>query len=166
MVFRRASFYWQFIAALLLPAWVLIGRGIIRSDVGWDFLFYLVLCPILCVVLLVVAAITVARKQVRTAKALSWTDVAVLLPWHAAIIAYGFFASSLVAVAVVVIGIVAFWVAVWQLFTETRTRVKNAFSLDPLDAGSYRAEGYRPADDAGRVIIINPDGTKDELPDR
>lgn len=166
MVLRRASFYWQFVAGLVLPSWVLIGRGIVRSDIGWDFVLYLVLCPILSVLMFVVAGITVARKGVRTTKMLSWQDVAVLLVWHVAIIVYGFFASSLVAVAVVVVGLVAFWSAVWQLFAETRTRVKNAFSLDPLDAGAYRAEGYQPSADAGRVIIINPDGTKEELPDR
>ena len=145
---------------------MLIGRGIIRSDVGWDFLLYLLLCPILCVAMLAVVGLTVARKSVRSSKTLSWLDVAVLLVWHVAIVAYGFFASSLIAVAVVVIGVAAFWVAVYQLYTETRTRVKNAFSLDPLDAGTYKAEGYQPASDAGRVIIINPDGSKDELPGR
>jgi len=164
MVFRRASFYWQFAAALLLPVWVLVGRGIVRSDVGWDFLFYLVVCPILCVAMLAVVGATVARKAVRTTRALSWQDVAVLLPWHAAILAYGFFASSLVAVAVVLLGIAAFWSAVWQLYSETRTRVKNAFSLDAVDAGAYRAEGYRAADAGGPVIVITPEIADEEPP--
>jgi hypothetical protein len=166
MVFRRASFYWQFAAAVLLPVWVLVGRGILGSDVGWDFLFYLVVCPILCVAMLAVVGATVARKGVRTTRALSWQDVAVLLPWHAAILAYGFFASSLIAVAVVLLGIAAFWSAAWQLYSETRTRVKNAFSLDAVDTGTYRAEGYRPGDDAGRVIVITPEIADDEPPRR
>lgn len=166
MIFRRASFYWQFTAALLLPVWVLVGRGIVLSDVGWDFLFYLVVCPILCVAMLAVVGMTVARKAVRTTKALSWQDVAVLLPWHVAILAYGFFASSLIAVAVVLVGIAAFWSAAWQLYSETRTRVKNAFSLDAVDAGAYRAEGYRPGDDAGRVIVITPEIDGEEPPRR
>ena len=162
MLTRRAFFYWQIIAAFLLPSWVLVGRGIIDDGVGWDFVLYLVLCPILCVAMLAVAGLTVARKNVRTQRAVSWQDVAVLGAWHAAIIAYGFVSSSALVVVVVLLAVVAFWSAVWQLFAETRTRVQNAFSLDPIDTGSYTAEttgaDAAPASgpDAGRVIIINP----------
>jgi len=166
MLLRRALFYWQFISAFLLPAWVLVGRGILRAGEGWDFVLYLVLGPILCVVMLAVVGLTVARKQVRSTRAVSWLDAGVMAVWHTSIISYGFVASSALSAVIVVLSIIAFWVAVWQLYTETRTRVKNAFSLDPIDAGTYSAKTYDPATDAGRVIIINPDGTKEELPDR
>ena len=171
MLTRRAFFYWQIVAAFLLPSWLLVGRGIIDDGVGWDFVLYLVLCPILCVAMLAVAGLTVARKNVRTPRAVSWQDVAVLGAWHAAIIAYGFVSSSALVVVVVLLAVVAFWSAVWQLFAETRTRVQNAFSLDPvepIDAGSYTAQkpradvGPASGSDAGRVIIINPDGTSSE----
>jgi len=168
MLTRRAFFYWQIVGAFLLPSWVLVGRGIIDDGVGWDFVLYLVLCPILCAVMLAVAGLTVARKQVRTSRAVSWQDVAVIAVWHAAIIAYGFVSSSGLAVVVVLLAAVAFWSAVWQLFAETRTRVQNAFSLDPIDTGTYAAKKPRAdaggalGPDAGRVIILNPDGSSVE----
>ena len=171
MLTRRAFFYWQIIGAFLLPSWVLIGRGIIDDGVGWDFVLYLVLCPILCAVMLAVVGLTVARKKVRTARAVSWQDVAVIAAWHAAIIAYGFVSSQALVVVVVLLAAVAFWSAVWQLFAETRTRVQNAFSLDPIDTGSYTAQKPRAdappvvGPDAGRVIIINPDGSSTERED-
>jgi len=171
MLTRRAFFYWQIIGAFLLPSWVLVGRGIIEDGVGWDFVLYLVLCPILCVAMLAVAGLTVARKQVRTARAVSWQDVAVIAAWHASIIAYGFVSSQALVVVVVLLAVVAFWSAVWQLFAETRTRVQNAFSLDPIDTGAYTAQKPRAdltpvvGPDAGRVIIINPDGSSTERED-
>jgi hypothetical protein len=166
MYLRRALFYWQFIAAIVLPSWVLIGRGIILDGVGWDLLLYLVLCPILFVVMLAVAGLTAARKSVRDARAVSWTDAAVIGAWHIAIIAYGFATSSVLSIVIVVIALVAFWNAVWQLFAETRQRVQAALSLDPIDVGTYRAQTPEPGPASGRVIIVNPDGTREELPDR
>ena len=161
-------FYWQFAAAILLPFWVLLSRGIIRAEDGWDFALYLVLAPLLAVAMLAVAGLTYARKEVRTSRAVSWQDVAVLGVWHAAIVVYGFIALAPLAAVVALITVGAFWSAVWQLFSETRTRVKNAFSLDPIDAGSYTAQKHQadvgPATgpDAGRVIILNPDGSSSE----
>jgi hypothetical protein len=170
MYIRRALFYWQFIAAVLLPAWVLVARGLILSDVGWDFLLYLLLCPLLFVAMMAVAGLTTARKAVRSSRSVSWRDAAVLLVWHALIVTYGFIASSALATLIVLVGVLAFWNAAYELYTETRTRVKNALSLDPLDQGAYRVEPQAPdagrAPDASRVIIINPDGSREELPDR
>jgi hypothetical protein len=166
MLFRRGFYYWQFIAALLLPVWVLVGRGIVSSGIGWDFVLYLVLCPILCVAMLAVAGLTAARKGVRSTKAVSWLDVAAGGAWHAAIVLYGFFSSAPLATVIVLLAIAAFWVAAWQLFTETRQRVKNALSLDPIDAGPYSASPRPGTPDPSRVIIVNPDGSREELPDR
>jgi hypothetical protein len=166
MVLRRALYYWQFIGAVVLPAWVLIGRGIILADVGWDFVLYLVLCPVLFVAMLAVAGLTVARKKVRDYRAVSWLDAAIIGAWHISIIAYGFLALTGLAAVVVVVALLAFWSATWQLYTETRSRVREAFSLGPIDAGGYAADAYDPAVGAGRVIIVNPDGSKEQLPDR
>ena len=166
MVLRRALYYWQFIGAVVLPVWVLIGRGIILADVGWDFVLYLVLCPILFVAMMAVAGLTVARKNVRDSRAVSWQDVAVVGAWQISIIAYGFVALTGLAAIIVIVGLVAFWSAAYQLFTETRGRVKEAFSLGPIDTGTYSANTYDPAVDAGQVIIITPENNKDESPDR
>jgi hypothetical protein len=166
MVLRRALFYWQFFGALALPLWVLIGRGIVQADQGWDFVFYLVVCPVLCLVMLAVAGLTVARKAVRVSRAVSWQDAALLSLWHVSIITYGFLAFTGLAALVVVISIAAFWSAAWLLFSETRSRVREALSLGPIETGRYVADTYDPAVDAGRVIIINPDGSTEEPPKR
>ena len=62
MFFRRALYYWQFTAAILLPVWVVLGRGLFGSPTGWDLALYIVLGIILGFSLLAVAALTVARK--------------------------------------------------------------------------------------------------------
>ncbi|WP_411701398.1 MFS transporter [Conyzicola sp.] len=166
MVLRRAFYYWQFIGALVLPIWVLIGRGIVQADQGWDFVFYLVVCPVLFFVMLAVAGLTVARKKVRVARAVSWQDAAIVGVWHISIITYGFLAFTGLAAVIVVLSLIAFWSAAWLLFTETRSRVKEALSLGAIDAGTYVADTYDPAVDTGRVIIINPDGSKEDPPTR
>jgi hypothetical protein len=160
MVVRRVYYAWQFIAALVLPVWVLVSHGIILDGIGWDLVLYLVLCPILGVAMLAVAALTVARSSVRAARAVSWLDVAVQASWQIAILAYGFLTSTGLAVGVLLLGIAALWAAGWQLFTETRRLVKAAFSLDPVVTGTYRAETYDASKDAGRVIIVDAESPK------
>jgi hypothetical protein len=166
MVVRRVLFVWQFIAAVVLPIWVLVSHGIILDGIGWDLVLYLVLCPVLCVAMLLVSGLVYARRSARTARALSWLDVGVLSAWQAAILAYGFLTSTGLAVVILLLGAAAFWAAGWQLFTETRTLVKQAFSLDPIDAGSYRAESPKRDDGSPQVIIVNPDGTHEVPPTR
>jgi hypothetical protein len=175
-IIRRIFFYWQFISAFVLPVWVLVGRGIVRAGTGWDFVLYLVLCPILFVLLIVVATLTAGRKRVRAERAVAWRDVALQAPLHAAVIVYGAVASDLLAVLVVLLAVVVFWNAVWQFFGDLRNRVTEAFSLGPIDAGDYPAttpptvrstpasEAPSDSPQAGRVIIVNPDGTREELP--
>jgi hypothetical protein len=156
MLLRRALFYWQFTAALLLPVWVVVGRGVFGSGVGWDILLYIVLSIVLGISMLAVAGITVARKAVRTTRSLTNRDLLVLGLWHLAIIAYGFVDAPALAALIVLLTVIAFWNAVILLFTETRERVKNAFALPdfPVDAGHYTSSSVPPGD--GRVIVIEP----------
>ena len=158
MFFRRALYYWQFTAAILLPVWVVIGRGLFGSPTGWDLALYIVLGIILGFSLLAVAALTVARKQVRDARALTGRDTLVLGIWHGAVILFGFVGAPWVAAIVVVVTIAAFWNAVWTLFTETRTRLRNAFTIpdfapqpSQVDAGHYDAQ----APGQGDIIIVD-----------
>lgn len=159
MYVRRALFYWQFIAAIVLPAWILIARGIFGTSEGWDFVFYIVVCPILAAAMLAVAGVTSARKSVRATRAVSWPDVAALAAWHAAIIAYGFVDSSLLAALIVIIGIGFFWFAMWQLFTETRRRVRGVIAGFE-QAAQVNTPGSG-ATQSGRVIILEPGETRD-----
>lgn len=156
MEIRRSARYWMFVAVVLLPAWVLIGRGILGSSMGWDLLLYIFLCPILGLALLAFAGITVARKAVREERAVSWTDIGVMAVWHGAIIAYGFWDATPLAVLVVLGAIAAFWIAVWQLFTETRQRVKGVIA--GFEEAARMPQQPRTPHDAGDhdVIIIEP----------
>jgi len=127
MLLRRALYWGQFGMAALLPIWVLISRGIIADGLGWQFVVYLVLCPLLFIALTLLVILSIARKSVRQAHAVSWWDAVVLLITWAAIITYGLFAFPLLAVLVVIALVGLFWLLIWQLVIETRTRVKTFF---------------------------------------
>ncbi|HEY9499446.1 MAG TPA: MFS transporter [Terrimesophilobacter sp.] len=128
MWLRRAFYYAQFWAIPVLPLWLLIGRGVVANGVGWEFVVLLFACPVLALAMIIVMGLVMARKTVRRARMLSWADLGVLGAWYLAIIVAGFVANPVTAVLVVVLTVVAFWVAVWQLFVETRRRVNTAFA--------------------------------------
>jgi len=128
MVLRRAFYYVQFWAIPVLPLWLLIGRGLMMDSVGWGFLALLVACPLLSLAMIAVMGITVARRSVRRARMLSWADASILTAWYLSIAIAGLIASPAVAILVVVLTLVAFWAAVWQLFAETKQRVNSAFA--------------------------------------
>jgi hypothetical protein len=157
MLFRRALFYWQFTAALLLPVWVVVGRGLYGSSNGWDILLFIVLSIVLGVALLAVAGLTTARKSVRSTRSVSVRDAIILSVWHVAIVAYGFNDFALLAAVIILLTVIAFWQAVIALFTETRDRVRSAFALPefPVDAGTYTSTRVTDQGDH-RVIVIEP----------
>lgn len=161
MLIRRALYYWQFVAILALPTVVLIARGVLGSSVGWDFLLFVVLCPILAVTMAIVAGLTYARRSVREHKAVSWLDAAVILAWHASIIAYAIVDAGWLAVFVVVIAIAAFWVGIGQFVTEARRRVQGVMAGFEEAA---RTQNQTPVRDRETpVIVLNPDGTRADL---
>jgi hypothetical protein len=79
-----------------------------------------------------------------------------MLVWHGAIIAYGFNDAVPIAVLVVAGAVVAFWIAVWQLFTDTRRRVKGVMA--GFEEAARIPPSDRPEDSGDRpeVIIIEP----------
>lgn len=158
MYVRRALYYWQFAAAFLLPLWVLIARGVFGSNLGWEFVLFIVVCPILAVAMLVVASLTYARKSVRSSRTVGWVDVAVLAVWHLAIIGFGFYDSAVLATIVVLVAVAGFWIALWQLFSETRNRVRGVIAGFEQST-KYDGESPRTAQD-GHVIILEPGDTQ------
>src|SRR5690606_27971373 len=104
---------------------------ILADGVGWQLVIYLVLCPILFVALAVLALLTSARKRVRTTRATSWVDAVTLVVIWASVITYGLFALPALALLVVLSIVAGFWVAIVQLVTETRDRVKGYFDSGP-----------------------------------
>lgn len=145
MLIRRAVYYWQFAAAILLPLWLFVGWGIWGSN-GWTFLGLAVLAPILFIAMLLVTLIIYGRPEVRRDNAVSWIDVGLLLFWHAMMIGFGFFGptASLFAVLGIVAGLTAFWGTLWELVRDTAKRAKKAMS-DLEDIASGASASARPA---------------------
>ncbi len=154
MVVRRAFFYWQLAAVVVLPAWLLLGWAVWGS--AGDFASIAIATPFLVLALLGVAGVTFARKSVRDRKAVSWLDVAAAGLWHAFVIATGFFGPATAAFAAlsVAAGILAFWAAMWQLVDETRKRVKKVFETVQRAAVPYQPR--QTPIEAGEYIVLKP----------
>ena len=158
MIIRKAFYWWLFPAAVVLPVWVLVGWAAFSQGSGWSFLGLLVLCPILFVAMLIVGGIVMARRSVREKRAVSWWDVALFTAWHLSIVGFGFVVPGLTgwfAVAGILLFIGTFWVAVWQLLTETRSRVQQTFAAYERAAQPKPTEhSASDAVDAGEYIVI------------
>jgi lysylphosphatidylglycerol synthetase-like protein (DUF2156 family) len=126
---RRAFYSVLFPAAVLLPAWMLVGSAIFGGG-GWQTLGVMLGSIVLFVAMAAISAIIYARPGLRASKAVSWIDAAVLTVIYASAIGLGFDtdASTAFLVALIVGAIAGFWAAVWQFFTEARRRVNEAFA--------------------------------------
>ena len=168
MLIRRAFYRWQFLAAIILPVWLLIGWAIYGSGSGWGVVGLLLVVPIAFITLGVVALIIAARPAVRAAKAVSWIDVAVLAVWHGLIIATGFYGPGATTFAVLAIvgAIAAFWISIWQLFGDSARRLRATMSeFERLAAQQQRGEmgqssGSRPFEGGDEEIIIIRESTE------
>ncbi|MCU1571163.1 MAG: hypothetical protein JWR33_1904 [Naasia sp.] len=159
MLARRAFFYWQFAAAAVLPAWLLLGWALWGSS--GSFAGIALATPFLVLALLAVAGFTVARRSVRDARAVSWLDLGVAGAWHVLVIALGFFGpwSSIFAALSVAVGIVAFWSTAWQLVAETRKRVRSVFASLERAARPPGSPGAQAPVNRGEYIVLPPSQT-------
>ena len=130
MFLRRLFFHWQFIAVVVLPLWLVVGWPIFGAG-GWKVLGVFFGAVVLGLALLIVSLLFYARKGVRETKTVSWPDVGVLTLWHALIIGVGFYAaaSPWISVLVIVIGVLAFWFALWELLAAARRRVRSVIDV-------------------------------------
>ena len=86
----RRAFLWIMIASVVvLPVWVLVGRGLVGAPLAQALLPLGLLAPFLAVQIAVVAGLTLARKEVRGPRATTWHDVRVVGPWLLAIVVLG-----------------------------------------------------------------------------
>ncbi|WP_157377049.1 hypothetical protein [Agromyces sp. Root1464] len=129
MLLRRALYRWQMISVVVLPIWLAVGWAIFGGG-GWGTLGLVLVVPIAFVVLGIVALLTNVRPTVRHERALSWIDVGVLTAWQLSIIATGFYGATATGFGVlaILLGIAAFWVAVWQLVTDGANRMKASMA--------------------------------------
>lgn len=174
MLIRRAFYRWQFIAAIVLPVWLLIGYAIFGSS-GWGVIGLMFATPIAFISLGVVALLIAARPDVRRDKAVDWADVAVLGVWHLLIIAAGVYGPTGITFAILAMigAIAAFWYAVWRLLSDGARRVRAtmeeyeriATSGGAPGAGIPGESGARRPADGGEVIVIREERTWEERRD-
>jgi hypothetical protein len=156
MLVRRVVYRLLFPLAVVMPIWVLISHGIIADGLGWQFVAYLFISPVLFVALMVISAIIIATSGVRAAKAVSWPDAAVLIALWLTLLASGLWAYPALGIAAVLLVLGAFWLAVWEFVRETRRRLQQ-FSDDLQAAQQQQATGKRPPAapiDMGEVIVV------------
>jgi hypothetical protein len=124
MLLRRIFYRWQVIAAFVLPLWLVVGEAIIGGSAG-AALGLLILVPLMGVAMLAVAGLIYARRSVRSSRAVSWPDLGVLAAWHACVIVAAFEGpgASIFGALGFIVALGAFWLAIWELVTETRRRV-------------------------------------------
>ncbi|MFC7430680.1 MULTISPECIES: hypothetical protein [unclassified Agrococcus] len=86
----RRAFLWIMIASVVvLPLWVLVGRGLFGAPLGQALLPLAVLAPVIALQIGAVVGLTFARKEVRGPRAVTWHDVRVVGPWLLGIVAFG-----------------------------------------------------------------------------
>ncbi|TFC52361.1 MFS transporter [Cryobacterium sp. TMT1-21] len=155
MFVRRVFFYWQFIAVLALPAWLMIGASIYGTG-GWDVVGSFFSGLFIGLGLLAVSLLFYARKEVRTTRAVSWADVGFLTLWHGLIVAMGFsytWAPGLAAL-VILVGIGVFWFAIWELVAAARKSVQAMMILVDETARGGLVPGDLPPTELPPVIIV------------
>jgi hypothetical protein len=159
MWYRRALHRGQFLAAIVLPTWVVVSRGLLNDGVGWQLLVYLIACPILFVSMAVISGIISARPTVRETRAVSSLDAALLTAWYLTILSYGLWASTPLAVGIVLLGVALFWVSLVALLRDTRARLQVMMAGFEQAATQGQGQGQRPAFDSEprRIIVINTD---------
>ena len=145
MIIRKAFYWWLFPAAVVLPVWLLsAGPSSARAAAG-RFLGLLVLCPILFVAMLTVGGIVWRAGVSGEARRVL---VGRRPPHRVAprIVGFGFFvpgSTGWFAVARILLCIGDFWVSLWELLTETRSRVRQTFAAYERAAHPSRP-GIRP----------------------
>ncbi|PXA67899.1 hypothetical protein [Cryobacterium arcticum] len=161
MILRKAFYYWQFAAVVVLPIWLMVAASIFKTT-AWQVLGATFGALAIGFGLLVVSLLFIARKEVRLEKAVSWADVGVLTVWHALIVLMGIYSVTApwISVLVVLVGLAAFWFAVWELFDAARKRVREAMVY--LDETARF--GTVPAGPSPFPTMTNPSATRSERP--
>ncbi len=151
MLLRKAFFYWQFVAVVLLPAWLVIGWPIFGAG-GWRVLGVFFGAVVLGFWLLTVSLLIYARREVRTTRAVSWPDVGALAVWHALIIAVGFYAevAPLLSILMILVGAGVTWLVGWELYVAARRRVRAV--MDEIELAAQPRDIRQPQQGPGRPV--------------
>ena len=166
MLLRRAFFIALLGGVVVLPLWLVLARTFILGIPDGEIPLLTLGAVLLFAAMAVVAGLCSARKSVRKDYAFTRLDYGVMGAWYLSIVAAGLVEHGAISIPMILLGVVAFWSAAWQLFTETRRRVKGAFErLEYTVAPAKEYYQQRPvppatprpdAPGAGRVIRIDP----------
>ncbi len=148
---------WQFAAVVVLPAWLLVGWASFGSG-GWELLLVMHASGALRIALLAALGLVLARRSVRTARAVSPTDAIAMGVLTLAVIGTGTFSVvSTWCTVVAVLAVVALVaMAVRQLLAETRQRMQEVIAVIEREA-QPRPPEWKAAEgpDAGRTIRLD-----------
>ncbi len=142
MPLRRAFFVWQFIAAAVLPLWVLLGYAI-WGGTTTGVLAVLLLVPIVALVELGLALLFSARAGIRRSRAVDPPALAVLVVFQLAVVGFGFFGPATPWFALLAAGVAigGFWLGTRLLVRDVRAKVQELrapyTARRPVDAGEY-----------------------------
>lgn len=153
MWLRRAFFSWLLPAAVVLPAWLLIGWVIFGSGALSLLWVLLIAMPSVLIGQLLLTMLVRARGTVRHTRAVSWADAVGFGVWHLLTIGVGFFNAAFwpLLIAAIVCFIALVWSSLWQLFQEARpTAVFRRYST----YGGVQGPAASEAD----VIVITEHG--------
>ena len=168
MVARRVVYRLLFPAAVVLPVWLFIGRGIIAGD-GWAAAGYLIISPVLFVLLAIIAGLVTWRPGVRGERAVSLADAVALPVMWALLIAAAIVTHPALAAVTVVAVLAMFWFAVWELVTESRRRIRAVMDDVEATLGGARASvppHPRPTDIGEVIVVTSEDVTPIDRGDR
>ncbi|MGO2659517.1 hypothetical protein [Mycetocola reblochoni] len=157
MTLRRALYRWMWIACLALPAWTLLGWTLFSRG-GWALAGVLLALPLLFIALSGVAGVTALRPGVRGERALESRDAVILLLWHASIVVFGTFQfdAGWTVTAMVLLGLVAFWNALWRLIVALRRKAAE-FTAEYQQMRTPPSVTKPEPDWQGEMIVIDED---------
>lgn len=148
---------WQFAAVAVLPAWLLVGWAAFGSG-GWELLLVMLAAVALGIALLAALGLLLARRSVRTARAVSPTDAVAMGVLTLAVIGTGTYSvvSTWCAVVAAIAAVALVALAVRQLVTEARQRMEEVMAVIERDA-QPRPPEWKAAEgpDAGRTIRLD-----------
>jgi hypothetical protein len=153
MALRRAFLTWQFVAAAVLPLWLLVGYAVWGSSVAGLF-GVLLLVPVVALAELGLALLFSGRRRVRRRPQLDPLTVSVLTAFQVGVVGIGLFgpATAWFAVLAVAAAITGFWLGTRLLVQDVRTRVQETFPA----VGRPPASPQRPPIDRGEYVVIKP----------
>lgn len=124
---RRGFFHWLFPAALVLPAWMMIG-WLVSNASGWMIFWVFISMPCVFIAQLALAMLVRSRPSVRLGRAVSWLDVGVIGAWQALTVFVALIVQpvwGLSVLAAVIAFVAAVVVSVRELWAEARGAVRE-----------------------------------------